>query len=590
MKKLLSTFLFTVSLLALLSLSAEARIVIGVVKSSSLSAPDRLAEALSVSMADNVQVRQFDNEATLSNWLIRFQELDTAIVSQGYIAKQPAGTLRHLADLHLKSSPTPLSVVSLRTLGSKPDTIQKALVELGNTAQGKQALAAGSLAGFTLPGKQPKPTAAKQRIAPAKQVPAKTEPEPVKEEISAPPKKVEQKKDVQELKPVKTVTPKKLEPAPVKKTTQPKTKEEAAAQKPTFKEEPTTVAEPKQQPVDEDAVTTPPLSEKPTEAQPSQSEQLQQKKKSPVSKRLILFIALIILVAILLKITLLVMRWQSRQRVIRKSAPPPSGEDFTTQTAPVPAEKLQEEAEHEPLVVENGFLGPGKVPTLLKRCADLPEPVVLQVTKGSCEKLIYFAAGQVSGAMTHNTSVQESGIRWNKLGSMLLREEFITVEERDQAMGLIVSEPNLRFGEALLKLGYITLAELRHALTRQAKITIYSLILFPEGKYKVFAEEGSLPAEESVALEVTSLIREASHHQSEWMAIREALPNLNKALDFTAEGKEKVEQVNLSAQQQEILSQIDGKLSINELSANSSMMDYEVYRFLYMMVKAGVLQ
>ena len=302
---------------------------------------------------------------------------------------------------------------------------------------------------------------------------------------------------------------------------------------------------------------------------------------------------LVIIVAILLKVALVVMRWQSRQRVIKKSVPPPTGEEIQAQETPVSIGQEQEQAkveESEPLIIESGFLGPGKVPALLKRCADLPAPVVLQVSKGACEKLIYFAGGQVAGAMTQNASLEESGIRWNKLGSMLLREEFITREERDQAMALLSREPNLRFGEALLKLGYISLAELRHALTRQAKITIYSLILFPEGKYNVFSEESGLPAEESVALEVTNLIREASHHQSEWMSIREALPNLNKALDFTPQGKTKLEQVNLSVQQQEILSLVDGKRSINELSANSAMMDYEVYRFLYMMVKAGVLQ
>lgn len=49
-------------------------------------------------------------------------------------------------------------------------------------------------------------------------------------------------------------------------------------------------------------------------------------------------------------------------------------------------------------------------------------------------------------------------------------------------MALLANEPGLRFGEALLKLDLIDLAGLRHALTRQAKVTIYSLILYPEGR------------------------------------------------------------------------------------------------------------
>ncbi len=90
--------------------------------------------------------------------------------------------------------------------------------------------------------------------------------------------------------------------------------------------------------------------------------------------------------------------------------------------------------------------------------------------------------------------------------------------------------------------------------------------------------------------EINSLIREASHHQSEWTAIRQALPNLNTALNFSADGRSKLEKVNLSSQQETTLSLIDGKSTINDICIGSSMMDYEVYRFLYLMVKAGVLK
>ena len=243
----------------------------------------------------------------------------------------------------------------------------------------------------------------------------------------------------------------------------------------------------------------------------------------------------------------------------------------------------------EDVVIEEGRLGPGKVPQLLKRCADLPKPVVLHITKGSCEKLVYFAGGQVSGALTQHSTINESGVRWNKLGNLLVREALITEDERDQAMRLLEQEPGLRFGEALLKLGLIDLAGLRHALSRQAKVTIYSLILYPEGRYQIYSGDGSLPPEESVSLEITALIREASHHQTEWAAIRQTLPNLNTSLEFCTDGRNKLEKVNLSPQQEETLTHIDGNRTINEICVASSLMDYEVYRFLYLMVKAGVL-
>ena len=59
-----------------------------------------------------------------------------------------------------------------------------------------------------------------------------------------------------------------------------------------------------------------------------------------------------------------------------------------------------------------------------------------------------------------------SGVRWNKLGNLLVREALITGEERNRGMALLSKEPGLRFGKALLKLGLIDLAGLRHALIR----------------------------------------------------------------------------------------------------------------------------
>lgn len=94
----------------------------------------------------------------------------------------------------------------------------------------------------------------------------------------------------------------------------------------------------------------------------------------------------------------------------------------------------------------------------------------------------------------------------------------------------------------------------------------------------------------SVSLEITTLIREALHHKTEWAAIRQALPNLNTSVEFCPEGRNKLENVSLSPQQEETLIQNDRNRPNNEICIESSMMDYEVYRFLYLMVKAGVLK
>ena len=620
MKKLILTCLLNAVLLVVLCLPADARMVVGLTPVAPLSGIEQkdlnqLGKQLGPSAGTDVKIRSFENDAAITNWLLRFQEIDAAIVAPRFIKQQPAGTLKHLADLHAKSSSSPLALVVRSNLSSDQATrIKAAFLQLSTNDNGRKTLGSLGISGVTPPGELPKAKTAKTAVAeplatqPVKKkaplpsaktiTPAAPKPQP---KVIATPEKVEEKplatvKAVEQETKEKVVVQKASSKVAIKEPIKP---EPAAAapkqlivQKPVKRE-----TEPAEQTKPIDAKEDPEVGGKSeAEAKPTRQEppaESPQPEAGP-NKRVALFVALLLLLVVLLKATLFVMRWQSKRKsAFKPDEAPTIGAAFEREgvVAPGPfAEDDSAELDDEELVIEEGRLGPGKVPALLKRCADLPKPVVLKITKGSGEKLVYFAGGQVSGALTQNATISESGVRWNKLGNLLVREELITRDERDQGMALLSKEPELRFGEALLKLGLIDLAGLRHALTRQAKVTVYSLILFPEGHYQVFAGEGSLPPEESISLEITSLIREASHHQSEWAAIRQALPNLNTALGFSPDGRSKLEKVGLSPQQEAVLSLIDGKCTINELCIESSMMDYEVYRFLYLMVKAGVLE
>ncbi|MDG5468241.1 hypothetical protein P9J64_07905 [Deltaproteobacteria bacterium IMCC39524] len=612
MKKFILTILCNAVLLMTLCLPAEARMTIGLISTVPLSGVtqgniDQLSKELSQLAGEPVKVRRFENDAALTNWLLRFQEVDAAIVPPSFITQHPPGALNRISDLHAQQpSLTPLALVVRSNLANnKTEQIKKAFLDLGTSKDGRKALSQIGLAGTTLPEKalsqkrlapeppaqivkkQPTPVPQKKPTPIAKVKPAAASQLPVQTKVKKKPATVapamapepapEKSQPVKSIK-VESPAVKAPSAAPVDKQVAPAGKKVA----PVVKDQPASEAQP--------SVTTAP------EPQPTPGKEKvkaeEQAAKPATNKRMTLFIVLVIFAAIIFKTALFVLRWKKKKASsFRQEETPTMDTNFHREEPEVqqsaPAEPLKQE---EDVIIEEGRLGPGKVPQLLKRCADLPRPVVLRITKGSCEKLVYFAGGQVSGALTQHSTIEESGVRWNKLGNLLVREALITAEERDRGMALLAKEPGLRFGEALLKLGLIDLAGLRHALTRQAKVTIYSLILYPEGRYQIYAGEGSLPPEESITLEITALIREASHHQTEWAAIRQSLPNLNTSLGFCPDGRTKLEKVSLSPQQEETLTRIDGNRTINEICVESSMMDYEVYRFLYLMVKAEVLK
>lgn len=601
MRNFILTCLCHVILFVALTTPAQARLTLGISPTAGLTDKGqtnltRLEEELSRSFKEEVVIRTFGNDAELGNWLLRFQEIDAAIVSAEFVKKQPAGTLLILADLHgTDKQKRPLALVIRRNLSlARSSKIKELVLKVSSAGNGQIALKNLGLLGFTEPGTLPAPSTKKPLAATTKPITGQGDRETklgrqtsatpsaqpdstaagssgetsvikTAKEIHSPPTKTALSEDVSaEVKPKSSQSPKIVIAEVVREKA-----EASAGLKEESKAEPLASSKEK--------APTPP-----------------QEKLAPDKRRLV-FVALLILLAITVKSALLIMRWKHKKKTPAPQQEAPTIEpllirDTATAQPPPLSSEIAFSEDPEALVIEAGKLGPGKVPTLLKRCADLPEPVILQVSKGPLEKWVYFAGGQVSGTSILVSGTEESGAWRDKLGNLLIREGLISEAEQDQGMALARQTPGLRFAEALLRLGLIELAKLRTTLTRQAKTTIYSLILFQEGRYQVVAGDGGLPPEESVALEVVNLLREASHHKAEWTGIRQALPHLNTVLNFSADGRSKLEKVTLSPQQKAILELVDGQRSINDLCSASAMLDYEIYRFLYMMVKAGVIE
>lgn len=554
---------------------------------------DQLGKELTKAGDTSVKLRSFVDATSITNWLLRFQEIDAAIVSPEFIEQQPAGTLRHLADLHpIDKASSPLALVVRSNLSSDQSSrIEQAFLKLASSDSGRKILKKLGLAGISPPGMAfkrntvkpatPQTLSAKDKTASPAQLAKPPEPPPIQ-------KKRTDTADHFIEKPPAPVT--KGKPSQAKNSVAPEAAVETAA-KPAKNAQPAPTTEKQTKTNEPDKQ----LADRISGVSPQPVEQVSPRAgaqpRSAPNKRLLLFVALVLLLAILLKLSLFAMRWQNKKKSSRRPEETPAiGNSSKTTEAVADVVAKTNTSPAQGVVIETGKLGSGRVPALLKRCAELSEPVMLKVTKGSSEKLVYFAGGKVSGALIRNATAPGSEVHWNKLGNLLVREELVTEAQLDQGMTLLKQVPKLRFGEALLKLGLIDLTDLRHALTRQAKVIIYSLILFPEGRYQIISGDDSLPPEESISVGATDLIREASHHQSEWLAIRKALPNLNTVLNFTPDGRDKLEKVSISSQQQAALSLIDGKNDINDLCIASSMMDYEVCRFLYLMVKAGVLK
>jgi hypothetical protein len=661
MTRSIRTTLFLALLMASASSPALARMVVGVTPAVLPGAADQAAltaleQELTARMGEPVQVRSFASEAAQIDWLIRFRELDAALISHSQAGALPSGTMIALAD-----TPPAVAVTHPGVAAGQLDILRRGFRSLAEDDRGRQLLK--RLAGTVKPAVVAKPAPARPVAPPA----------PAQPIVMAPAKPAA---ITPAVRPAAAPT---TTPAPVA----PKAAEPMPPPAPPVGPSviPVTPPPPTKTPTARPPATQTPALKPPPAASPATAAPQTAEPSSPKRTRLLLIAALVVLAGLGAKVMLLMRHWKQRRQVPDAPLQPPSAETFDYQgadtrsaAAPMTAAPAQAPAAPaaapvkpdtaqpvvlrvnvgtkgkvnfdfrtptpvatqpsaaplpppapalpaatakpaikkpsalrrkaaavkdgddlfppvtEELVVEQGRLGRTKVPALLKHCAGLPQPVVLRARTYENETCVHFAAGQICHAYSRDWRVAGDNRQWSKLGNLMVREELIAETQRDQALALIERQDGLRLPAALQQLGIFDIEALRHILARQAKTTLFALILFSAGEYRVEADNDTIPAEESISLQVEELIREASHHQAEWTAIRKVLPTLGTLLDFAPDGREKLDQVRLSVQQQLLLSQVDGQATLGALCNASTMMDYEVSRFLYLMVKAGVLQ
>jgi len=234
---------------------------------------------------------------------------------------------------------------------------------------------------------------------------------------------------------------------------------------------------------------------------------------------------------------------------------------------------------------------PVQVPTVLARIDQEKISGTLRVTAAHNEKILGFIRGQLVSASSQNIDTRaQAGFLMNKLGYLLVRQGKITEEDRDRALVLCEGNPNMRLGEALVELGALKRPELMRSLQDQAKMILHSLIVFPEGDFHFEPGTPEVVPEDNLRLPVSEFLREASAHEHEWNNIRSVIPSLDTILLFAPGGRDKVNSGRLTVHQKFVLSLIDGKRCIRDICTAATMLDYELYRFLYLMVKANILK
>jgi tetratricopeptide (TPR) repeat protein len=202
----------------------------------------------------------------------------------------------------------------------------------------------------------------------------------------------------------------------------------------------------------------------------------------------------------------------------------------------------------------------------------------LSVADGSRFGQIYFEKGRITYARIVN--------RRDRLGDILVREGVLAQRQLEQVLEHQAREPDRRVGELLVSYNYITRSELKHYIRLQIEEAIYHLFTWSRGNF--FFEPEATPDEADLVVTINpeSLLLEAARRVDEWSLIEKKIPSLDLLFDVDRE-RVRSSDAPLTAEQQQILTLLDGTRTVQELADQTRLAEFDVGKALFGLIQAG---
>ncbi|MBN2370551.1 MAG: DUF4388 domain-containing protein [Vicinamibacteria bacterium] len=204
----------------------------------------------------------------------------------------------------------------------------------------------------------------------------------------------------------------------------------------------------------------------------------------------------------------------------------------------------------------------------------------LSVTQNDVSKSVLVEEGRL--VFASSTSVDD------RLGELLVRTARLTTRQFHDAGNLV--GPGRRLGAVLVEQGLLTPKELVQAVIEQTQEIIYSLFEWTTGRYRL--RDGRESSTEAITLKMSTpaIIMEGIRRISAWSRIDRAVGGLS-ARYVRADGYEDtIANMGLSLEKLSLLTSLNGNRSVEDICADSTLSDFEVYRCLWAFRVIGVVR
>lgn len=171
------------------------------------------------------------------------------------------------------------------------------------------------------------------------------------------------------------------------------------------------------------------------------------------------------------------------------------------------------------------------------------------------------------------------------LDSINLADIMQLVSNSRQSGRFVLVKDEASKGHIIIRKGEIIHAEVGNFVGEDA---VFTLISWGTGDFEFV--EGEYEAETTITRSVTSLLMEAARRIDEWKLLRRKIGSIDAVPEFSEIDRQERRKISLSTLEWLVISKIDGKKSIQEISNNAGINIYDTSRIIFGMIASGLLR
>lgn len=236
------------------------------------------------------------------------------------------------------------------------------------------------------------------------------------------------------------------------------------------------------------------------------------------------------------------------------------------------------EAEDEDLSI-HGEIATTSIPELLRSLTQSGETGLLVLRNGDITKSVHLQQGRVVYAASNDPD--------ERLGENLLVRGRITVRQYVEASRLI--RPGRRLGAILVEMKALEPDELIPAVEQHVKDMLMELFTWTTGEYEFVIKDKAAADVVPVNISTENLILEGIRRTRNWSRVQRGIRSI-EAVPVRTGAADGVHRLELSEDEQEVLSHVNGRSSIEQICQVSYASHFETCRTLWAFEVLGLIR